>query len=191
MGQTSIPKYGVRRMNSLVFGERLHTSERIKCEFRPSQQEFLWHSNCTSINRSKAGKRCTHRRCNPGFHVFLPQARLFRRPLTGHCASGRSLPRRRPRTFNTPPELSSEFRGRRKLPSAMPSSCRSPQESSFWRSPQESSFWRSQNLRISLSHQLYPPGKAPRSSTRGIAQAMRPDKLPCKCFSCYGLALRV
>jgi hypothetical protein len=122
----------------------------------------------------------------PGFQFLLPHGSHFRRPLTGHCASGRSLPRVRPCTLN-------RILSWGRVPLVSSSFWCSPQESSFWCSPQESSFWRSQNLRICLSDPKYTLGNIVCASNRVVEQAKRPvhPKPPLKCFSCNALPLSV
>jgi hypothetical protein len=60
-------------------------SESTNAGFRPTPHARLWHSNCSSLNSNKAGKRCTHRRCNPRVSGFASARKTlqeaFDRPL--------------------------------------------------------------------------------------------------------------
>jgi hypothetical protein len=96
MGQTSIPKYGVRRMNSLIFGEHSQPVRARTPDFGQLRNHSFGIPIALPFIATRPGRDAPTVGAIPGFQVLLPQGRLFRRPLTGHCASGRSLPRERP-----------------------------------------------------------------------------------------------
>ena len=81
---------------SLIFGEQSHASGRRMAGFRHKPHDALWHSNCSFFIHNKPGRIASTVDAIPGFQFLLPQGSHFRRPLTGHSASGRSLPRVRP-----------------------------------------------------------------------------------------------
>jgi hypothetical protein len=83
-------------MSSLIFGEHFQPVRARTPDFGQLSNRPFGIPIALPLIATRPGRDAPTVGAIPGFQVLLPQARLFRRPLTGYCASGRSLSRERP-----------------------------------------------------------------------------------------------